>query len=415
MNISGTVIAHGITISSGATGYVFNGVNNGALTVTAGGIIAQESVVFNVPVSIGGPQAWTVAGGRTLTVNGALHTIISDLTFNGAGNTVIAGAIDGGGVMNTVGGATPGGLIQAGAGTVTLSGNSNFAGNITVGAGAGPLNLAPAGGSAAYTGGLFGGGSITIAAGTVSLGGPTSTFSGKLNVLPACTLQFTPAAGVVNSFNAVIGGGGSLAHNGPGTTILSAPNNYGGNTTVSSGALQANIGVGIPAGSFLVLDGGVLQSNGSGTVNFTRGLVASGATFQWTANGGGFSAGGGPMVVNVGNGAAAQLGHNGRQPDRGNAPLRLDQRRGGDHLPELHQPRHRRPHDSGRRQPEHRQRLCRDQRRHLRLGRNRQERGGRAETLGRQQLQRERHHQRRRVAGGNQRRHGNPDEQLPAA
>ena len=30
MTINGTVIAHGITISSGATGYVFNGVNNGA-------------------------------------------------------------------------------------------------------------------------------------------------------------------------------------------------------------------------------------------------------------------------------------------------------------------------------------------------------------------------------------------------
>ncbi len=300
MTINGTVIAHGITISSGATGYVFNGVNNGALTVTAGGIQAHEDVTFNVPVWIGGPQSWTVAGGKTLTVNGALHTIISDLTFNGAGNTLIAGAIDGGGVMNTVGGATPGGLIQAGAGTLTLSGNSSFAGNITVNSGAGPLNLASTSGAAAYSGGLFGGGAINITAGTVSLGGPAASFSGTLNILPACTLQFIPAAGIVNSFNAVIGGGGSLAHNGAGTTILAAANSYGGSTSLSNGALQANIGAGIPAASFLSLDGGVLQSNGSGTVNFVRSLGASGATFQWTANGGGFSAGGGPMVVNVG-------------------------------------------------------------------------------------------------------------------
>ena len=97
-----------------------------------------------------------MAGGKTLTVNGPLHTIISDLTFNGAGNTIIAGAIDGGGVINIYGGAKPGGLIQAGTGTVTLSGTPNFAGDITVNAGAGPLNLSPGRRrSAAYNGGLL--------------------------------------------------------------------------------------------------------------------------------------------------------------------------------------------------------------------------------------------------------------------
>ena len=119
ITISNTVIAHGLTFNAGGTGYSFTG---GSLTVTAGGIQANESVTIGSQVYIGGPQSWTVASGKTLTVNGALHTIISDLTFNGAGNTVIAGPIDGGGVLNTVGGATPGGLIQAGSGTVTLSG-----------------------------------------------------------------------------------------------------------------------------------------------------------------------------------------------------------------------------------------------------------------------------------------------------
>ena len=64
--------------------------------------------------------------------------------------------------------------------------------------------------------------------------------------------------------------------------------------------MQANFGVGIPATSFLTLDGGVLQSNGSNTVNFTRSLGTSGGTFQWTANGGGFSAGAAAMIVNIG-------------------------------------------------------------------------------------------------------------------
>ena len=104
MTINGTVIAHGITISSGATGYVFNGVNNAALTVTAGGITAHESVAFNVPVWIGAPQTWTIDSGKSLTI-GDLHTIISNLTINADGNFYTSGALDGGGVINTYGAA----------------------------------------------------------------------------------------------------------------------------------------------------------------------------------------------------------------------------------------------------------------------------------------------------------------------
>ena len=96
--ISGPVIAHSVTINS--AGYTFTG---GSLTVTAGGIQANQSTTINSNVYVGGPQLWTVASGKTLTVGGPLHTVISDLTFNGAGNTVIAGAIDGGGVMNIYG------------------------------------------------------------------------------------------------------------------------------------------------------------------------------------------------------------------------------------------------------------------------------------------------------------------------
>ena len=98
ITVSGTVIAHGLTFNSGATGYSFSG---GSLTVTAGGIQANESVSFSSPVYIGGPQSWNVACGKTLTVTGPLHTIISDLTFSGAGTTTISGEIDGGGVLNT--------------------------------------------------------------------------------------------------------------------------------------------------------------------------------------------------------------------------------------------------------------------------------------------------------------------------
>ena len=141
VTVSGAVIAHSVTINS--MGYTFSG---GSLTVTVGGMQVNQSTTIGSAVYIGGPQSWNVAGGKTLTVNGALHTIISDLTFNGAGNTVIAGAIDGGGVINTYGGAKPGGLIQAGTGSLTLTGALNYGGNITVNSGAGTLYLSPGSG-----------------------------------------------------------------------------------------------------------------------------------------------------------------------------------------------------------------------------------------------------------------------------
>ena len=110
------------------------------LTVTAGGIQANQSATINVPVTIGAPQTWTTALGMTLNVSGAVHTIISDLTIN-HGATIIGGPIDGGGVINAVGGNAPGNLIKNGAGTLTLSGASNYPGTIALNAGL--LSLAP--------------------------------------------------------------------------------------------------------------------------------------------------------------------------------------------------------------------------------------------------------------------------------
>ena len=152
-----------MTIDSGSN-YTFTG---GSLTVTSGGITANSSVTINSPVTIGGgggsvtiagvvynPQAWNVAGGNTLTVNGALHTVISDVMFNGAGKSILNGAIDGGGVINDI---TEGGdderRREAGPTdskrhrhAYAAPAASNFGGDIVVGAGT--LRIAPVAGSA---------------------------------------------------------------------------------------------------------------------------------------------------------------------------------------------------------------------------------------------------------------------------
>ena len=137
ITLGGTVIAHGLTFNAGATGYAFSG---GSLTVTAGGITANESVTINAPVTVGAPQTWTTAAGKTLTIGGNVHTVISTLTVGGDGNTYIGGAIDGGGAINAQG-APAGNLVKNGNGMLTIAGASNYASAIALNAGT--LALAP--------------------------------------------------------------------------------------------------------------------------------------------------------------------------------------------------------------------------------------------------------------------------------
>jgi autotransporter-associated beta strand protein len=132
--LTGPVIAHSLVFNAGATGYSLTAGSGGALTVTAGGITANESVAINSDVTVGAPQTWTTAAGKTLTIGGNLHTVISPLTIDGAGNTVIGGGIDGGGVINSLG-APAGNLIKNGSGALTISGPSVYTGSIAVNAG----------------------------------------------------------------------------------------------------------------------------------------------------------------------------------------------------------------------------------------------------------------------------------------
>jgi autotransporter-associated beta strand protein len=118
ININGTAIAHSLTFNSSA--YSVN-INGGSLTVTGGGIAANNSVWINCPVTIGAPQTWTTALGKTLTIGGSVHTIISPLTVDVAGDSYINGVIDG-----------AGGLTKNGSATLTLSAGNIYTGPTTI-------------------------------------------------------------------------------------------------------------------------------------------------------------------------------------------------------------------------------------------------------------------------------------------
>ncbi|MBN2578715.1 MAG: autotransporter-associated beta strand repeat-containing protein [Pirellulales bacterium] len=290
VTVSGSVIAHGMTINS--ANYSFTG---GSLTVTAGGIAANESTTIGSPLYIGGPQSWTVASGKTLTFNGALHTVISDMTVAGAGNVVINGLIDGGGAANGPNDsyAKPGGIIKNNTGSLTFNAASTYGGDITINTGT--LTLA-AGGT--YSGAFYGSGGISCGNDATSIGGRASSFYGTIALPSTATFSFVPTDGIRAVFFGTVSGGGPIVQNGAGTTVLAGNNTYTNTTTILQGALEANDGFGLPTNSFLSLNGGVLQCN---YYSFTRALGTGGNAFQWDVNGGGFAAYSNPVTVNIGN------------------------------------------------------------------------------------------------------------------
>ena len=284
---------HGVTINAGAS-YTFNPSNNGSLTVTLDGITANETASFNLPISIGAPQTWTVASGKTLTV-GSLHTIISPLTLSGSGNYVIGGSIDGGGTMNVSGGAAAGNITMNGSGTLSLTGSATYA-----------VDLA-------------------MSAGTLCLAQPsgvTATYSGKIS------------------------GSRPVVKSDGGTTILAGVNTYSGTTTISAGAFLANSSVGLPSGSFLYLNGGVLQSNASGTTTFTRTLSnTSGSNkFYWGRQRRRVRCRWRPIVgPDQQRHKHACVGNLARQPNRGNTETQVQFGDRFDGFPEWHQSQRRNP------------------------------------------------------------------------
>jgi autotransporter-associated beta strand protein len=272
----------------------------------------------------------------TLTVNNA-----ADYSFNGymRDTSIGTGALA---------------LVKSGAGTLTLSGNNiGYTGGTTINGGKlvlqnvtnstylgssvvnnGTLELSLSA-DLNYTAPVSGTGVLSkTGSNTVTLGNNV-TCSGGLNIgggrvvlqdtnttllaAPIAnggTLQVNTDANDVTISGPIANGAnvGEVVKNGAGTLTLTGSNSYGdgvgwiGFTTVNAGILQADRGVGLPAGSCLNLNGGVLQSNSAAT--FDTGFWYDWGFVIW--NGGGFSAGGGKMTVNLyGDGRTLTWGDNG--------------------------------------------------------------------------------------------------------
>jgi len=231
------------------------------LTLGANGIDmsnATRSLTVQAPMSMGASQTWSVASGRTLTIQGSLlmgtdTTNTLTLTIAGAGNTVFSLPV----LASSTNGATitgTGNIVKNGTGTLTIGANytnATYTGGTTANNGTVRFDMGLANGGRttalnANTGVLNVGGSTILTVGGNGTG-PSTAFvetTSILNIQPGFT-SFTQTRGsnarTINQFNnvnRVIGGTVSLANplNADGTSNA----NSGGfrSTTTVNGSTQ---------------------------------------------------------------------------------------------------------------------------------------------------------------------------------
>ncbi|MCH2128072.1 MAG: autotransporter-associated beta strand repeat-containing protein [Pirellulaceae bacterium] len=250
--------------------------SQGTLTVTGTGTslaLASALIVGGRGSTPGGSGTVTVDSDATVVISSAdanvreTLKILPDSTVSISGGAVTVGS----GAVETVAGA----LRVHADGTLDVRGGSMVASSIQLGGGA-----------------ISGYGVLT----------PPIFASGSNNLFVP---QFDDGLdGYLVLSGSLSGAGASFTKRGGGTLILSGSNSYSGSTTILDGIVQANMAAGLPASSTIRIRGGRLQGNGS----FQRALGTGAGEVNWSdgtdSGGGGFSALGGNLTVNMGGGGA---------------------------------------------------------------------------------------------------------------
>jgi fibronectin-binding autotransporter adhesin len=159
-----------------------------------------------------------------------------------------------------------GSLVKTGAGRLSLAGSNSYAGSTTLSGGT--LELANANALAGTDTITFSGGTLryTAAASAADISGKIAGSGSAISV--DTNGQDVDFAGNIAATNA-----GGLTKSGAGTLTLSGSNAYTGTTTVAGGTLEIAVAAALPAATF-TLDGGTIV-NATGTGSFGAGGVGA--------------------------------------------------------------------------------------------------------------------------------------------
>jgi autotransporter-associated beta strand protein len=288
--LTGTNTYTGVTSSSAGFLQLGNGGTSGSV---AGNIAVDSALIFdrsdnvNYGGVISGAAAVITEGTGTLTLSG--NNTYTGGTVVQTGSLILTGSNSGGGLMEVASGTA----LQIGAGGTSgsLAGNIQGGGSVTfdrsdsvtfAGTLIGSLSVIQAGsGTLTLTGTDNYSNGTSINSGTLQVGNGGTSGSITGNVTDNGTLAFNRSDNV--SFGGVISGSGAVTQSG-GTLTLSGNNTYSGTTTIASNS-TLQVGNGGTSGTLTgnVVDNGVLAFNRAddfsfgGAISGTGSLVKRGA------------------------------------------------------------------------------------------------------------------------------------------
>ena len=278
VSAAGTLDLHGFssTIGSLAGSGIVTDLNTTAVTLTAGDTI---NTTFSGLLQNGNGTLGLIKSGTDTLILTGNNLYTGGTTISGGtlqlGNATASGSITGNILDNAIlnlnrsdtalnlSGAISGtgSVVQAGTGTVTLSGTNNYSGVTSVNAG-----TLQAGSVTAFSAAS----NFTVTGATLNLNGfsnSVGSLAGNGTVTNSVAGTATLSAGGDNASSVFSGtlhnGSGTLALTKVGTGIftLSGTNTYSGPTTVSAGTLQAGSGSGLSATSDFTVNS-ILDLNG---------------------------------------------------------------------------------------------------------------------------------------------------------
>ena len=244
--------------------------DSGTIGSIAGDVLNDATLIFNrsddttFTGSIDGSGAITKLGGGTLSLTGS--SAFAGVTTVSAGTLQI-------GTGGTAG--TFGGTVENDSALVfNRSDDSTFSGSVI---GTGVMTKLGAG-TLSLTGDSQPGGGTIVSAGTLQIGGGGATGSLAGNIANDATLVFNRSNALTYADS--ISGSGDLVKLGAGTLALTGENTFTGNTLISAGTLQ--IGAGGTTGSLAgtITNNALLAFNRSDDVVIASAIEGSGGVTQ---------------------------------------------------------------------------------------------------------------------------------------